>query len=206
MAPQMMHSLPNVMIGLQQLQNIQPDVVDEDELDDTFKLSFQNTHKRSIIESYHCSGFKKMCIVKFVKLPEFTAASKDVSMTSIGSSSSLTQRAMQQGSQQSITQYMSPSGSHQSVVSSTCSLTHSTGDQSAAKHQFSTVVSTPKQIAKTISMPSAGGYSTEVQLARAAIAPMKSQPPTAPQRSVTSGSAPSSGILFQDPFTIQSAP
>ena len=148
MAPlQQMHSLPNVMAGVQQLQQIQPEI-DPEEIDDTFKLSFQNTRKRSIIESYHCSGFKKMCIVTFIKMPEFTAASAtDVSMSSLGSSTSLAQCTMQQGSQQSITQYMSPSSSQQSLASSTSSLRVPV---QPTQHQFSTVVGTPKQVAKTI--------------------------------------------------------
>ena len=52
-------------------------------------------------------------------------------------------------------------------------------------------------------MPAAGGFSTEVQLAHAEIAPMKAQPPAA--HSLVSSSTP--GLqLFQDPFTVQPAP
>ena len=62
------------MAGIHQLQQMHPDP-DDDEIEDTFKLIFQNTRKRSIIESYHCSGYKKLCIVQWVKQPEYSAAS-----------------------------------------------------------------------------------------------------------------------------------
>ena len=162
LAPQAQSS-PSVLSGVQQLRQIKPNENDDD-INDTFKISFENTSKRKMVESYHCSGFKKLCIVQYVHLPELTLpthAPTDVSMTSlVGSRSSLDR------SQQNLVQQMTPASSQQSLGSA-ASLT----SLGSPPQKFTATFGTPKQIAKTIPMPKEGCFSTEQQLARANLPP-----------------------------------
>ena len=165
-------SLPTVLGGVRELQFITPDTQNED-INDTFKVSFQNTRKCSLVETYHCSGYKKMCMVKYVQMPEYQSASTDVSMTSLGSASSLNVQEVQTpiaGFQTRPNPPMTPSGSQLSLMSasSRTSLTSiGQSDKQTVQGQFSTTLGTPKQTVKTIAMPTGGAFDTEVQIARA---------------------------------------
>ena len=225
MAPPSSHSMPSVLGGVQQLQMIQPDLSDE-EINDTFKVTFKNTsRKRALAQSYHCSGFKKICMVKFIHMPELSESTTDVSMSSTsdltqqGSTQEITTAQCQLPSQPTILQYMTLVGSQQSFMStgtgSTSSLTPSgdlvlqayTGSQDIPQ-RFSTTGGIVKQQKKTIAMPTAGAFSTEVQLARAGLPPMSIPTPA----TTDAGNQPSGKVqqlisslqmLFQDPFTVQ---
>ena len=166
------------------LQQMEPDL-DDDEIEDTFKISFENTRKRKVIENYYCSGFKKLCIVKFVNLPEFSKApSADVLMQSLAASSgSLNQLGgsvehlgvprLPAPSQPQITQFMSSSQQSLRSTASRSSVTSSSdiADQPVVAPKFGTTGGQPKQMIKTVEMPQVGGYSTTTQLARANLDP-----------------------------------